>query len=123
MVTPQAVSKRLNNSIGIGADPEKAVFIVEMSASTLRCISADTAVGTVMTKVIFQRSQSFQKLSITPSPRYPAGVGKTTCAPENTMAIRITWQAKTWNSGSGHMTLSVSENSSLFPNQPLKSIP
>ena len=40
-----------------------------MSASTGRCISAEMAVGTVMMKVTFQRSISFQKLSNTPSPR------------------------------------------------------
>ena len=66
---PVADSNRLNSSSGIGAEPENAFFTVDRSASTLRCISADTAVGTVITKVIFHRSHSFQKLSNTPSPR------------------------------------------------------
>jgi len=66
---PVALSKRLNSSSGIGAEPEKAFLTVERSAFTLRCISAETAVGTVITKLIFQRSHSFQKLSNTPSPR------------------------------------------------------
>ena len=67
--TPAAPSKRLNNSIGIGADPEKACLMLEISASTGLCINCDTAVGTVIIKVIFQRSINFQKLSKTPSPR------------------------------------------------------
>ena len=49
-----------------GAEPEKAVFTVEISALIGRCILAEIAVGTVMMKVIFQRSTSFQKLSKTP---------------------------------------------------------
>jgi hypothetical protein len=40
-----------------------------MSALTGRCIRAEIAVGTMMTKLICQRSMSFQKLSKTPSPR------------------------------------------------------
>ena len=64
-----AFSKRLNSSTGSGDEPEKAVFTVAISAFTGRCIIAAMAVGTVMMKLIFQRSTSFQKLSNTPSPR------------------------------------------------------
>ena len=68
----------------------KQVFTDEISASTGRCMSAEIAVGTVITNVICHLSINFQKLSNTPSPRYPCGVGKTTCAPELTIAINIT---------------------------------
>lgn len=46
-----ALSNRLNNSRGMGAEPENAFCTLEISASTGRCIRAATAVGTVMTKV------------------------------------------------------------------------
>ena len=54
-----------------------------MSASTGRWSSSATAVGTTTVKFVFQRSQSFQKLSNTPSPRNPWGVTRTMCAPEH----------------------------------------
>ena len=53
----------VKSSIGMGAEPENATSTEEISASTGRCISADTAVGTVIIKLLFQRSMSFQKLS------------------------------------------------------------
>jgi hypothetical protein len=68
-LTPVAFSNRWKSSTGRGAEPEKAVFTVETSAFTGRCIIAAMAVGTVMMKVTLQRSTSFQKLSKTPSPR------------------------------------------------------
>ena len=90
MVTPEASSNLRKSSNGRGAEPEKEVFTEEISASTGRCMSAEMAVGTVITNVICHLSINFQKLSNTPSPRYPCGVGKTTCAPELTIAINIT---------------------------------
>ena len=94
--------------------PRKDVFTVEISASTGRFIRAKIAVGTVITNVMPQRSINFQKLSNTPS-RDSQRVLGTPRAPDDTIAIKITCTAKTWNKGNGQITASSSVNSNVSP--------
>ena len=74
-------SKGTEPDAALAVDPQNACFSEDTSASIGRCIRAAAAVGTVTMNVTPQRSTNFQKLSKTPSPLYPCGVGQTTCAP------------------------------------------
>jgi hypothetical protein len=109
----------LKSSTGSGAEPEKASLSEEMSAFTGRCIRAEMAVGTVMTKVTLCRSTSLPEAVHHPLAPVALGRGQDDVRARGERGAHADHRREDVEHGSGQIMVSCSVNRSRFATQPL----